>query len=350
MTPSTNAGYAATPSAAWHTLYVHVLLNKKGIAGRARKIRHLWDLRWHEENRAIAQGVSDLHQHHCLICRRGLGTQAHILCECPALAQIRLSNHIDFNKAVRRLPPGPERTLGQAIVHLLHFHQPLEERGQLWTGLWTAAHRHLIQGALAGCTLRAGRQILRDLSTRAATCVTHRWTLYQEALTDYAHRKAALTPPDVDVSPPVTPMSPSPSTLRSPRLRGPLGSRHTPYPKTTVPGTPLSTLHRPWDHPSTFTNECDSDDGRGQRPHTGRDRDPLPPTTTRHLQFLGLPHGGGPRLISPLPPSCPGGHTVEFGACVYRTARVGYCFNVPRACCHFSYVLDAQWIFVFYMQ
>ena len=56
--------------------------NKKEIASR-----HLWDLRWHEENRAIAQGVSDLHQHHCLICRRGLGTQAHILCKCPALAQ-----------------------------------------------------------------------------------------------------------------------------------------------------------------------------------------------------------------------------------------------------------------------
>ena len=180
-------------------------LTKKGIAGRARKIRHLWDLRWHEENQAVAQGVSDLHKHHCLIYRRGLGTQAHILCECPVLAQVRLSNHIDFNRAVRRLPPGPERTLGQAIVHLLHFHQPLEERGQLWTGLWTAAHRHLIQGALAGCTLRAGRKILRDLSTRAAMCVTHRWTLYQEALADYANREAALTPSDVDVSPPVTP-------------------------------------------------------------------------------------------------------------------------------------------------
>ena len=227
-------------------------LTQKGIAGRARKIRHLWDLRWHEENRAIAQGVSDLHQHHCLICRRGLGTQAHIICECPALAQIRLSNHIDFNRVVRRLPPGPERTLGQAIVHLLHFHQPLEERGQLWTGLWTAAHRHLIQGALAGCTLRAGRKILRDLSTRAATCVTHRWTLYQEALADYTNREAAPSPTDVDDSPQMTPTSPSSRTLSPPQLRGP-------------PGTPHTRRRRFRGHPS--------------RPSTGRGTTPAPPPT-----------------------------------------------------------------------
>ena len=65
---------------------------------------------------------------YCRICRRGLGTQAHILCECPALSQVRLKNHIDFNRASRRIPPGPERALGQAVVHLLHFHQSLEER------------------------------------------------------------------------------------------------------------------------------------------------------------------------------------------------------------------------------
>ena len=110
-------------------------LTKKGIASRARKVRRLWDLRWHEENRDVAQGDADLQQHHCLICRRGLGTQAHILCECPALSQVRLSNHMDFNRAARRLPTGLKRTLAQAVVHLLHFHQPLEERGQLWTGL-----------------------------------------------------------------------------------------------------------------------------------------------------------------------------------------------------------------------
>ena len=158
---------------------------------------------------------------------RGLGTQAQILCECPALSQVRLSNHIDFNRAARRLPAGPERTLAQAVVHLLHFHQPLEERGQLWTGLWTPTHRCLIQGALAGCTLRAGRKILRDISTRAATCVTHLWSLYHEALADYTTREEALQPPNDDEPPLATPMSPSTSTPTSPRLRGPLGTSTT---------------------------------------------------------------------------------------------------------------------------
>ena len=98
------------------------------------------------------------------------------------VTQVRLSNQLHFNRAVRRLPPGPERTVGQAMVHLLQFHQPLEERGRLWTGLRTPAQGHLIQGALAGCTLRAGRRILVDISTRAAICVTHLWSLYQEPL------------------------------------------------------------------------------------------------------------------------------------------------------------------------
>ena len=56
---------------------------------------------------------------------------AHILCDCPALSLVRLSNQIDFNRAVRCLPPSPERALGQAVV------PPLLPRGQLCMGLWT---------------------------------------------------------------------------------------------------------------------------------------------------------------------------------------------------------------------
>ena len=126
------------------------------------------------------------------------------------VTQVRLSNQLHFNRAVRRLPPGPERTVGQAIVHLLQFHQPLEERGRLWTGLRTPAQGHLIQGALAGCTLRAGRRILVDISTRAAICVTHLWSLYQEPLADHSTGEEVL------------PLPPSPSTPSSSRLRGPL--------------------------------------------------------------------------------------------------------------------------------
>ena len=151
-------------------------------------------------------------------------TLSHILCECPALSQVRLSNHIDFNRAARRLPAGPERTLAQAVVHLLHFHQPLEERGQLWTGLWTPTHRRLIQGALAGCTIRTGRRILMDISTRAAACVTHMWSLYQEALADYTTREETTQPPADAEHSMGTPPSPSPSTHSFPRLRGPFAT------------------------------------------------------------------------------------------------------------------------------
>ena len=59
-TPKWGAVSAHHGAVAWQ-------LTKKVIASRAPKIRHLWDLRWHEENRAVAQGAAALQQHHCLI-------------------------------------------------------------------------------------------------------------------------------------------------------------------------------------------------------------------------------------------------------------------------------------------
>ena len=55
------------------------------------------------------------------------------------------------------------------------------------------------------------------------------------------------------------------------------------------------------------------------------------PRTTTHDHHTSPSHSGTPAwrkttAEQPGPPSCPGGHTVKFGACVYRTARVGYCF------------------------
>ena len=263
-----------------------------------RKIRYLCDLRWHQENRAVAQGAADLQQYQCLICRRGLGTQAHILCECPILSQVRLSNHIDFNRATRRLPAGPESILAQAVVHLLHFHQHLEERGHLWTGLWTTAHRRLLQGALAGCTLRAGRRILVDISTRAATCVTHLWSLYQEALADYSISEAALRPPEVDDPPAVTPKSPTPRTPPSPRLRGPLASSSVRTRRFRA--RPLR--HHPGPHASEPPLQHYIGGHKTLTPATGRTWDPPHTTTIRHPRPLELPPGGGPRLNSPYRP------------------------------------------------
>ena len=73
-----------------------------------------------------------------------MGTQGHILCEGTALAQVKLSNQIDLHRHSPRLPPGRERTLGAALVHPLHSHKMIDERGQLWMELWTPEQRHLI--------------------------------------------------------------------------------------------------------------------------------------------------------------------------------------------------------------
>ena len=55
---------------------------------------------------------------------------------------------------------------------------------------------------------------------------------------------------------------------------------------------------------------------------------PRPTTHDHHTSpaHSGTPAWGKTTAEQPGPPSCPGGHTVKFGACVYRTARVGYCF------------------------
>ena len=88
--------------------------------------------------------------------------------------------------------------------------------------------------------------------------------------------EAAPRPPDDEDPPAVTPMSPSPRTSPSPRLRArPL--RHYPGPHDSGP---------PLQHPNPTKPLA-----------TGPP--PPPTTTTRHPGLLGLPPGGGPRLNSP---------------------------------------------------
>ena len=109
-----------------------------------------------------------------------------------------------------------------------------------------------------GCTLRAGRRILVDISTRAATCVTHLWSLYQEALADYTPREATTQPPDDDDPPRSLPCPPPHAHLRHPGSAAPPPSplsaissvrrrrfrarplRHHPGPRDSGP-----TLHHP---------------------------------------------------------------------------------------------------------
>ena len=70
-------------------------LTKKGMASRAQKIRHLWDIRWHEEKRAVAQGTADLQQHRL--------PPRHILCEGPHY--LRYASAIP-SISTRPSPPG----------------------------------------------------------------------------------------------------------------------------------------------------------------------------------------------------------------------------------------------------
>ena len=60
-------------------------LSKRGIAQRGRKVRHIWDLRWHGENRAVANPSQDDALHQCALCGHPQCGLAHIVCACPHL-------------------------------------------------------------------------------------------------------------------------------------------------------------------------------------------------------------------------------------------------------------------------
>ena len=76
--------------------------------------------------------------------------------------------------------PGPGRSLGRAIHHLLFHHRDIAHRSHLWTGLWTPQQRALLGPHLRLCTLKEGQRILLQLCTWAATQVPTLWTHFQE--------------------------------------------------------------------------------------------------------------------------------------------------------------------------
>ena len=58
-------------------------LSKRGIGNRGRKSRHIWDLRWHGENQAIADPTHNDDLGRCGLCGHPSCGLAHIICECP---------------------------------------------------------------------------------------------------------------------------------------------------------------------------------------------------------------------------------------------------------------------------
>ena len=106
-------------------------LSQRGIARRGGKVRHLWDLRWHGANQAVANpGLAEV-LGVCPLCGHGSCSKTHILCNCPGIADERASLHHDLTLLAGRTPRGPRHTLVRAFQRLL-FHEPgIANRGQL---------------------------------------------------------------------------------------------------------------------------------------------------------------------------------------------------------------------------
>ena len=218
----TTAPFAAK---AWH-------LTQRGIAQRGSKVRHLWDLRWHGENQAIAAAGLAAHLAACPLCGHSPCSQSHILCDCPGLSHERAGLHLDFRILVGQLAGGPCRALGRAVTELLFHHPGIQERGQLWTGLWTPKQRDLLAPYLHRCTLRDGQRTLLTLSQRATDGVRHLWTCFTtlaEEVTDASTATLAF---------PLSPPSPA-SPPRSPSRRDP------PFDPGTRPLTAGRRAHSP---------------------------------------------------------------------------------------------------------
>ena len=231
-------------------------LTQRGIAKRGTKVRHLWDLRWHGENQAVANPhLADI-LGVCPLCGHPQCSQTHILCNCPGLVTERDGLAQDLALIVQRLRPGPERALGRAIHHLLFHHRDIEHRGQLWTGLWTPQHRALLSPHLHLCTLKEGQRILLLLSTWATTGVITLWNHFKEhahdleplatlptALPDTPRVHPEPPAPVLDLSAPDSPARPARASPSPPPKRQRLG-RPPPEPPPMTPRPP-STAHAP---------------------------------------------------------------------------------------------------------
>ena len=109
-------------------------LSQRDISKRGTKVRHLWDLRWHGANQAVANSAMADVVGVCPHCGHPHCSQTHILCNCPGLSAEQAGLDHDLALIVNRLHPGPGRSFGRAIQHLLFHHRDIGHRGQLWTG------------------------------------------------------------------------------------------------------------------------------------------------------------------------------------------------------------------------
>ena len=190
-------------------------LGKRGIAQRGRKVRHIWDLRWHGENRAIADPSPQETPYNCVLCGHPTCGLAHIICECPCLTHARADARLDLRLFATRQTQAPATRLMLQYAQLLFEHPNLTQRGQLWLGHWPPPLRQKLAPQLRGLSLRDGQTTLIRIGRRAREVFNTLWDAYAEAI-DLAQTPLEdpdlllATPPSLDdpLSPPSPPSPP----------------------------------------------------------------------------------------------------------------------------------------------
>ena len=181
-------------------------LSKRGIAQRGRKVRHIWDLRWHGENRAVANPSQDDVLHQCVLCGHPQCGLAHIVCACPHLSHTRDGARSDLHTFVTRQPPTPAARVMQRYTQLLFEHPDLDQRGQLWLGHWIPTLRQALHPLLQPLTLREGQSALARIGRRVTEVFRDIWDSYVEAV-ENAQPPAAEPDLYLDLHTPISPPS-----------------------------------------------------------------------------------------------------------------------------------------------
>ena len=150
-------------------------LGKRGIAQRGRKARHIWDLRWHGENRAIANPAQDTDSHCCGLCGHPQCSLAHIICDCPRNTHARAGVRSALWYFASTQASAPVARLMQRYTQLLFEHPTLDQRGQLWLGHWTPTLRQDLSPLLLGLSMREGQAALARIGRRATAAFHDLW-------------------------------------------------------------------------------------------------------------------------------------------------------------------------------
>ena len=197
-------------------------LGQRGIARRGRKARHLWDLRWHGENQAIADPANGAVLSRCGLCAHPTCGLDHILCECPNLSHLRDSVRSDLVLFAARQQSASVSRLMHRYVQLLFTHPVPEQRGHLWLGHWPPSLRLALGPLLSSLTLREGQAALLRLGAYVTQAYGVLWDGYGDAL-------RAATPPSSAIDYAAAPLSSPPSdSPATPAFESPISQLATP--------------------------------------------------------------------------------------------------------------------------